>query len=171
MSGRDMRGQVARSQRGFTLIEAMVTVRVLVILLAVAIPSMSTFVASQRVKTASFDVYAAMMYARSEAIKRRGDVNIVAASTDWSGGFTVVCPIPTCTAQQTLRSQGAMSGLAVTSSNATLTYRLDGRLTTGDALLQVASVNNANQAGRRCVSVDTTGLPRSRTLSGTATCS
>ena len=158
------------SQRGFTLIEAMVTISVLVILLAVAIPSMSTFVASQRVKTGSFDVYAAMMYARSEAIKRRGNVDIVSATTDWSGGWTIVCPVPTCTAQQTLRNQDALKGLTVTSSSATLTYRLDGRLTTGDALLQVASQNNTNQAGRRCVSVDTTGLPRSRTLTGSATC-
>jgi type IV fimbrial biogenesis protein FimT len=162
-----------RSDRGFTLVELMVGISVLAILLAVAAPGMSTFVSSQRVKTGSFDVYSAMMYARSEAIKRRAaaGVSIVASSTDWSNGWTV-CLGATypCATADTLRTQGATTGVVVTSSGATLTFRLDGRLTTGDALLQVAAQTNGNQAGRRCISVDTTGLPRSRTLQGTATC-
>lgn len=167
--------EARRTKRGFTLIEAMVTISVLVILLAVAVPSMSTFVSSQRVKTSSFDVYAAMMYARSEAIKRRSTtgVSIVSATADLSSGWTI-CLGATypCAAADTLRSQDAPKGVTVTfiSGSAPLTYRLDGRLTAGDALLQVAAQTNTNQAGRRCVSVDTTGLPRSRMLTGTATC-
>ncbi|MEO6747501.1 MAG: GspH/FimT family pseudopilin [Caldimonas sp.] len=155
-----------RPQSGFTLIELMVTVAVLVILLAVAIPSMSTFVSSQRVKTSSFDVYAALMYARSEAIKRRSNVSVVSATTDWSSGWTVQDDATAAV----LRSQDATKGVVVTASTATITYKLDGRLATGSALVEVASQTNSNQAGRRCLSVDTTGLPKSRTLTGSATC-
>src|SRR5580765_8341364 len=158
------------THRGFTALELMVTVAVLAILLAVVAPSMSTFVAAQRVKTSSFDVYSAMMFARSEAIKRRGNVYIGSATTDWSGGWKV-CSAPTCTPADTLRNQDEFKGVTVTASSATLTYGLDGRLTAGDALLAVQSQTNPDQAGRRCVSVDATGLPRSRVLKGSATCS
>lgn len=152
--------------RGFTLIEAMVTIAILVVLMAVVAPSFITFVASQRVKTSSFDVYAALMYARSEAIKTRSDVTVGPSpgNTNWSNGWVVQ-------GASTLRTQDAIKGVIITSSNATLTYRLDGRLNTGDALLTVAAETNPDQAGRRCISVDTTGLPRTRTLRGTATCS
>src|SRR4051812_16603728 len=101
--------EFGRPQRGFTLIELMVTVAVLVILLAVAIPSMSTFVSSQRVKTSSFDVYAALMYARSEAIKRRSNVSVVSATTDWSSGWTVQDDATAAV----LRSQDATKGVVV----------------------------------------------------------
>ena len=156
-------GARAASQ-GFTVLELMITVVILAILLAVVAPSMSTFVASQRVKTSSFDVYSALMYARSEAIKRRSDVTVTSASVDWSGGWTIQA------GTSVLRTQDAPKGVTVTSTNATLTYRLDGRLTTSDALLVVESQTGVNQAGRRCITVDTTGLPRSRALTGTATC-
>jgi type IV fimbrial biogenesis protein FimT len=153
------------AQRGFTMLELMITVSVLAVLLAVVAPSMTTFVAAQRVKTGSFDAYAAMMFARSEAIKRRGNVSIVAASTDWSGGWTVQDA-----GANVLRNQDAFKGLAVTASSATITYGFDGRLTTGDALLTVASQTNPDAAGRRCVTVDATGLPRSRVRKGAETC-
>ena len=167
-----MRQRAPRAaQRGFTMLELMVTVSVLAVLLAVVAPSMSTFVASQRVKTGSFDLYSTMMFARSEAIKRRGNVDIVSATTDWTSGWSIVCPVPTCAAAETLRNQDSFKGVTVTSSSATLTYGLNGRLTTGAALVAVESQTNANQAGRRCLSVDTTGLPRSRVLAGSATCS
>jgi type IV fimbrial biogenesis protein FimT len=161
------------ASRGFTALELMVTVAVLAVVLAVVAPSMSTFVASQRVKTSSFDVYSAMMFARSEAIKRRGTVEVRSATTDtdWSNGWTIVCPVPTCAADQTLRNQDGFKGVTITSTSSTLTYGLDGRVTAGDAMLAVQSQTNPDQAGRRCVSVDTTGLPRSRVLKGSATCS
>jgi type IV fimbrial biogenesis protein FimT len=150
---------------GFTLIEAMVTVSLLVVLLAIAAPGMGAFMASQRVRSGSFDVYASLLYARSEAIKRHSDVSLVASTTDWSSGWTVQDG-----SGNVLRTQDSLKGVIVTSSAAELTYRLDGRLTAGSALVVVESQTGADAAGRRCLTIDTTGLPRSRSLKGSATC-
>lgn len=152
--------------RGFTLIEAMVTVAMIAVLLAIAAPSLSGFLASQRVRSGSFDVYASLVYARSEAIKRHANVSLVAPTTDWSTGWTIEDG-----SANVLRTQETLQGLTVTSNVATLTYRLDGRLTSGSALVVVESQTGADRAGRRCLTIDATGLPRSRTLTGSATCS
>lgn len=154
------------SVRGFTLIELMVTITMLGVLLAIAAPSLAGFLASQRVRSGSFDVYAALVYARSEAIKRHANVSLVAPTTDWSTGWTIKDG-----AANVLRTQETLNGLTVTSNVATLTYRLDGRLTAGSALVVVESQLGADRAGRRCLTIDATGLPRSRTLTGSATCS
>jgi type IV fimbrial biogenesis protein FimT len=169
----------SRWSRGFTLIEAMVTIAVLVVLLAVVAPSFRTFVSSQRVKTSSFDLYSTLMFARSEAIKRRDNVTIEAVSSDWKNGWTVKD-----SSLNILRSQSAPNGVCVTTDGAcppsspspptltSLTYRLDGRLTTGNsALTLAATVGDPDTAGRRCITVDTTGIPRSRKIAGGATCS
>ena len=163
------------SVRGFTLIEAMVTVSMIAVLLAIAAPSLAGFLASQRVRSGSFDVYAALIYARSEAIKRHTEVCLVAPTIDWSTGWTIFQKSPTdpvCANTGTvLRTQETLNGLTVTSNVATLTYRLDGRLTSASALVVVESQTGADRAGRRCLTIDATGLPRSRTLTGSATCS
>ena len=73
----------AAFERGFTIIEIMVVIAIMGVLLTIAAPSFVTFTATQKVKTASFDLYAAMMFARSEAIKRKVNVTVSAAGGDW----------------------------------------------------------------------------------------
>ena len=149
--------------RGFTLIEALVVVALVAIMLGIAAPSFVTFTAGQRVKTASFDFYAALTFARSEAIKRRQTVTVAPASgSDWATGWTV------SVAGTTLRSQDALSGVAFSGANAVV-YRLDGRLTGAASalgvLIQPASTNASVK--NRCIRIDLTGLPKSTTISGT----
>ena len=153
------------SHRGFTAIEMLVTVSVLAILTAVASPSLAAFLNSQRVKTSSFDVYSSLMFARSEAIKRRSNISIVAGSTDWTSGWRIQDA-----SSNVLRNQDGPKGVTITSSNSTLTYGIDGRLTTSGALLSIEALTNPDNAGRRCLDIDTTGVPRSRRLTGNASC-
>lgn len=162
-----------RGEGGFTLIEAMVTIALTAILLAVVVPSFRTFTYSQRVKSSSFDIYATLMFARSEAIKRRADVNVERISGDWNNGWTVWWANPTTGTNETLRRQDVPKGLSVTSGTGSLTYRLDGHLNSADAglLLAASDADLADSAGRRCISVDATGLPRTRVLAaGVTTC-
>ena len=63
-------------QRGFTLIELMTTIAVLVVLALVAMPSFRQFVANQRVRNASFELMSALTLARSQAIVQNGDVKL-----------------------------------------------------------------------------------------------
>ncbi|MDE2402447.1 MAG: GspH/FimT family pseudopilin [Burkholderiales bacterium] len=66
---------------GFTLVELMVTVAILVILLAIGVPAMQGFMA-QRQGAAKTDAFAsAMRYARSEALKRAQPVTICLTTT------------------------------------------------------------------------------------------
>ena len=65
-----MRRDALRDQGGFTLIEVLIVIVMIGVLLAIAAPSFVTFTASQRVKTASFDLYAALTLELGEAAAR-----------------------------------------------------------------------------------------------------
>jgi type IV fimbrial biogenesis protein FimT len=58
------------TQRGFTLIELMVTIAVLAVLLGVGVPSFRSMIESNRLAAASNDLVTGLQFARSEAIKR-----------------------------------------------------------------------------------------------------
>src|SRR5258705_13390520 len=89
----------SRPERGFTLIEMLITITILAILLAIAVPSMIGLIRDQRVKTATFDVYATFIFARSEAIKRNANVLITPNATDWGGGWQVLAGATSLKAQ------------------------------------------------------------------------
>jgi type IV fimbrial biogenesis protein FimT len=84
-------------QTGFTLIELMITLLVLSILLAAAVPTFRDFTRNNRVIATQNDLVTAMNLARSEAIKRSATVVVCASSdgatcsgsTNWANGFLV----------------------------------------------------------------------------------
>jgi len=63
-----------RQARGFTLVEALVTLTVLGTLLALGAPSFAELVDEMRLQAVSNDLFQQLMLARSEAIKRNGRV-------------------------------------------------------------------------------------------------
>ncbi|BDU17575.1 GspH/FimT family pseudopilin [Lysobacter auxotrophicus] len=82
------------ASRGFTLIELMTTIAVLAIGSALAYPSFSNVIKSNRVATSTNNVIAAFNLARSEAIRsnRGGGVcpsadGLACEGTDWNKGF------------------------------------------------------------------------------------
>lgn len=159
-----MKPRGPNGQQGFTIIEVLTVIVMIGVLLALAAPSFVTFTASQKVKTASFDVYAAMVFARSEAIKRRQDVTVAPNGGDWATGWTVratgiVDP---------LRSQDSLSGVLISSVAPSVVYRLDGRLN-GGATVGVLIQPQSPQASisNRCVRVDLTGLPKTTQITDT----
>ncbi|WP_211453321.1 GspH/FimT family pseudopilin [Collimonas antrihumi] len=80
---------ICSSSAGFSLIELMITIVVMTILLAVAIPSMQSFIAQNRLSGNANEFIAATMLARSEAIKRGGAVKICrSVSADVSSTIT-----------------------------------------------------------------------------------
>ena len=78
-----------QKQHGVTLIELMVTISVLAVLTALAAPSFTPLIERWRVRGAVEDLQTTLYHARSEAIKRGGDVTITAIDDDWSKGWTV----------------------------------------------------------------------------------
>ncbi|WP_417546107.1 GspH/FimT family pseudopilin [Marinobacter sp.] len=75
---------------GFTLIELMVTLALVAVIAAFAIPSFTTMIANSRLVSTSNDIVGALSYARSEAIKtgRRVSVNPTDGA-NWANGMSV----------------------------------------------------------------------------------
>ena len=155
-----MRTHAQRPSRGFTLIELLVSVAVLVVVLSLAAPSFQKVIAAQRVKNASFDLFSALNYARSEAVKRNGSISLRAgASTSgaWNTGWRID------DGTTVLRSWAATNNLTVTEQSGgatTVTYGRDGRLTTATVLkLDVRPSVTLTGVNPRCVQVDLSGRP------------
>jgi type IV fimbrial biogenesis protein FimT len=146
---RDRRPRVAR---GFTLTEVMVTLAVLVILVALAIPSFHEMLLTQRVKLASFELLASLVLARSEAIARNTTVTIAPSGGNWSEGWTV-----SDSSGAVVERQERMAQVMIVGPDR-VTYNRAGRVSTG-----MASINVAAKGGRaaqaRCISIDLSGRP------------
>lgn len=88
---------MAAQNNGFTVIELLMTIVIAGILLAIAIPQMSDFVAERRVSASVKEFIGANRLARSEAIKRgqrvtvcssvNAESNQCARRLDWSDGW------------------------------------------------------------------------------------
>ncbi|GAB2894302.1 GspH/FimT family pseudopilin [Microbulbifer echini] len=74
---------------GFTLIELMVVITVLGIVTALAVPSFSTLIENNRMSTMTNDLNSTLQFARSEAVRRKGDVRVSAVDGDIGKGLRV----------------------------------------------------------------------------------
>lgn len=86
---------------GFTAVELMVTVAILAVLAALAIPSFTPLIERWRVRQVAEELQSTLYYARSEAIKRGGNVSIqklkntingcqnAATTEEWGCGWIV----------------------------------------------------------------------------------
>ena len=85
------------NNKGFTLIELIVTVAILAILVAVAVPSFSSIIENNKMVSARDSLINAFQYARTEAVTRNSSISICpssnstscVATTNWSNGWIV----------------------------------------------------------------------------------
>jgi type IV fimbrial biogenesis protein FimT len=144
-----------RALSGFTIIEMMIVVLIMAVLAALAAPSMRNMVLTQRVKTASFDVFSGLVLARSEAIKRNTSVTITPTGADWVNGWSATDPLGAVLARQ-----DPFTGLSITGP-ANITFNGAGRLTAAVVPISLTSpdipVDN-----NRCITIDLSGRPISK---------
>lgn len=123
-----MRPTPRRVCPGFTLVELVVTVAVGAILVAIAIPSFTTYIQNGRLTAQANSLVMSLDYARSEAIKRDVAVSACAAdvnsttcngSATWTTGWIVPDP----SSATPLQAVPALTG------NVTLTAQLAGAVT------------------------------------------
>lgn len=65
---------------GFTLIEMLVSMAVLALILAIAVPGMAGFVRTSKVRSAQSELIGSLMLARSEAVKRGVPAGVAATA-------------------------------------------------------------------------------------------
>jgi type IV fimbrial biogenesis protein FimT len=145
--------------RGLTLMELMVTVAILAILVALAVPSFNAFLAKGRLSGAAEALAQDLQLARSEALRRNDAVTISFSSgTAWCYGSVVSatacnCTQTSCTLRRVDNSDYAgvtMSAVTFNSSAATFTAR--------QGLANAGAVEfNHPHAGTLRVSLGTTG--------------
>lgn len=152
--------------RGFTIIELLVVVVVMSILAALAVPSFQNYIAYQRVKSASFDLYSSLIYARSEASHRRTDVTITPNGSDWANGWNLTTSDGSTTL--TLRVQPALRGIA-SSAGGALVYGKDGRTDAASTGATITLDSDRSGVEGRCVTIEANGAPRTKVKTG-ATC-
>ena len=143
------------SSRGFTLIELMVVIAVTAILLAVAAPSFSRFMDSQRLRTVSTAFHSSLVKARSEAIKRNANVLVVPNDTDFKKGWRI-CLEANCTTVLSVES-GANSSYTFNPSGTATTFTPNGR-STASTSYSVKSTQYTD--AEMCVVVSTSGTPQ-----------
>lgn len=160
------RAACGRCVRGFTLVELVVTLAVLAILTTVAIPSFNNFMANQRVKSSAQGLFTSLNFARSEAIRRNGEV-LVRISSNVDGPVWIVTPTATqdpvacldstATSNDCLRVNQATT--AVTIDGATeVTFTRNGRATAGKTF-SLCDAEQSDSVAQRVIRVDLTGRP------------
>ena len=157
--------------KGFTLIELMVALAIMLILVSMGAPSLRSFIVEGSVKQASSDLLTDFYVARSASGKLNCDVTVTAVNaSDWSKGWSVSYMSTsasdlTCAATGgvlvSLKKHAALTGINVVSTPAVLTsaiYGFDGRLASSVSFNISPTILN-QLVHMRCVSINASGRP------------
>jgi type IV fimbrial biogenesis protein FimT len=122
-----------RGHAGFTLVELMVTLAVLVVGATLAAPSLSQMIANYRVRGAAEGILGGLNYARTEALRR--NTAVAFALAPGGSGWTV----SQVSTSVTLQSRTDSDSPIVASSTAatSVTFLATGLLQTGSQMSQV----------------------------------
>lgn len=148
------------------MVELMLVVAIAGVLAMFAIPGFKSLTQSQQVKNASFELYASLSLARSEAIKRNGNVTITPqyhsvsfpAPTHNEVGWIIASADGT-----TIRNQAQLKGIALTvtpSSVTSVTYQRTGRTTATAAPTFLIDAYGEVTPYASCIKIELSGMPR-----------
>ena len=150
---------------GFSLLELLTVMAVLGILVSIAVPSFGYLTANTQVKSASSNLYLALLKARSEAVKRDAPVAITPTGGDWKNGWQITINA----GADVLLSQEALKGVSVTAAAANVVYLNSGRIRAPPPAFTITKLaRNQSEAQQtqsvagRCISVQANGSPSIR---------
>ena len=145
------------AQRGFTLIEAIIVMSIMAILAGVSTSSFVWLNQTTQIRGAAFDLVADLDYARSEAVKRNGNVVVAPVADAWGNGWTVTA------GGNVIRQRPALGGqISFAAAPGTLTFDGSGRATLGTVgNFQLCPPTGGGALNGRTVRLDPSGLSRS----------
>ena len=145
------RRRAGAPNRGFTLTELLAVIAVMGILGAAAAPGITGLVDNQRARSASSDVFTALLRARSEAVRRNIQVTVTPVNDEaWNEGWSINNPGK----PEALLVQDAMRNTTIAGPE-DVTYLGNGRVS-GNATL---TFNIASGDSARCIKLDVSGRP------------
>ena len=155
--------------RGFTVIELMLVLVILGVFLSLAAPSMRDMVITSQVRSSASDLYESVILARSEAIKRAANVDLIPVSGSWQNGWTVQIGATvlqsrdaTTNVTATPKKSNQPSNLG-TPLSTNITFRMDGRQSTDINNVIFTAAQSAHPIAARCVLVTSSGRPSIKT--------
>ncbi len=104
-----------KKSSGFTLLELLIALTIVIVLCAVGIPSYQNFIAKSRTDAVMNQLYRAIQLTRSEAIKRNSLATLCATSddrhcsNDWSKGYLITIDDQVIKVFHPLKGQGKLS--------------------------------------------------------------
>lgn len=159
------------SQRGFTLIELMVTVTVAAILISVAIPFFRDVIISSRLNTISLEIADALALARSESIKRNRTITFCRtdsadsyqcnSGTEWA--HWLIREGASGTDEDGMIKRGSFDGLSSITvktsgiNNGQLNFSTDGLIRSAGSLISNAQFIINTQNSKRTICIGAAG--------------
>lgn len=161
---------------GFSLIELMVVIAILGILMSIAVPAFSEWIAGQRVRETAADIHTSLMRARNEAISRGSATSItpvtISGVTSWANGWYIANPDATYNPDPAnptvfIEQHGPVQNATISGAG-TITFTSVGRLSGTALAIRITALGTSMT---RCLTVDTAGRPKTRSINATDTCS
>ena len=164
---------MVKRAHGFSLLELMAVLAIVGILMSIAVPAFSEWIASQRVRDTAADIHTSLMRARNEAISRGLNTSIKPVNGNWANGWFIANPDgaynpdpanPTVFIEQ----HGPVQNATISGAGTGVAFTPVGRLS-GTAI--AIKITSAGTRMTRCVTVDTAGRPKTRPINAADTCS
>lgn len=159
----------ARRTRGFTLIELVITVAIVAILAAIALPSFARVIASNRVAAGVNEFISAVNLARTEAIRRGQPAGVCASdngstcSGNWDDGYLVYYISSASTSVPVPVREGKFSDKDSVSSGTDTNIQFSNRGSTGSqARVLYKPLDEKYEDLQRCLNVASTGSVSSK---------
>lgn len=135
---------------GFTLVEAMITVALISILVTIVAPAFTNMINNNRIAAQSNEIIAAIHFARSEAIRRGVNINVLPLGAGWGSGLQVQL----ATTNAVIKVVQPLTNTSVTGTAANYTYSPTGRVNTPGSF----TLCKSGATGRQ-ITISATGRP------------